>query len=189
MGDMEGGTGVSERVVEEGMVTASEDDADGVKDIICSTSGKGYESFIVRAGGARMPKSTKTCLDIIDESGNVRTLENIYMNGRSILSFVTDKVTGQIMELLDRNSLEPDDIDLFVFHQASKMALDTLRQILKLKSEKVFTNLSEIGNTVAASIPIALRDALDQGWISKGDLVLISGFGVGLSMGAALIKF
>lgn len=134
-----------------------------------------------------MPKSEETKIPKTDKSGNVRTLENIHMDGMGILMFVGLKVPKQIRSLLKRNELTVEQIDLFVFHQASKMALDSLTRSLRIDREKVYSNLSEIGNTVSASIPIALKDALDSGAISSGDRILLSGFGVGLSLGSAII--
>jgi 3-oxoacyl-[acyl-carrier-protein] synthase-3 len=169
-------------------VTAS-DSAKGIIDIQCATSGKDYDKFIIPAGGCRTPKSAETNLPTTDGSGNVRTLENIRMDGLGILVFVNSKVPRQIQDILARNKLTIDDIDLFVFHQASKMVLDSLVRLLRIKPEKEFRNLQHIGNTVSASIPMALKDAMNGGRIAPGDKVLICGFGVGLSWGTAIIEF
>ena len=75
------------------------------------------------------------------------------------------------------------------FHQASKLALNTLQSILKIPKEKIFVNLENIGNTVSTSTPIALKDALDSQRIKKEYKVLISGFGVGLSWSSAILQF
>ncbi|MCH8275893.1 MAG: hypothetical protein IH851_14020 [Armatimonadetes bacterium] len=108
-----------------------------------------------------MPKSEETSIPKTDGSGNVRTLENIHMDGLGILGFVNAKVPDQIRGILDRNGMFLDDIDLFVFHQASQLALDSLTRLLKLQPRKVFQNLQYVGNTVSASIPIALKDLID----------------------------
>jgi 3-oxoacyl-[acyl-carrier-protein] synthase-3 len=93
------------------------------------------------------------------------------------------------LDLLERNALSIDDIDQFIFHQASKLTIDSLVKELDINTTKVYTNLEQLGNTVSASIPIALKDALDKKIIKKGNLVMLSGFGVGLSWGSAIIKF
>ncbi len=160
----------------------------GIIDIQCSTSGRYYDKFIIPAGGCRMPKSTETAIPKIDDSGNVRALENIHMDGMAILAFVNSRVPKQIQQILARNKLTIDDIDFFVFHQASKIALDALMLLLRIKPEKTYHNLHKVGNTVSASIPIALKDALDSGKVSIGDKVILSGFGVGLSWGTAIIE-
>ena len=87
------------------------------------------------------------------------------------------------------HSLSAEDIDLFVFHQASKMTLESLTKALRLGEEKVYLNLSQTGNLVSASLPIALKNALSEKRIQPGDLILMSGFGVGLSWGSLLMKF
>ena len=152
----------------------------GIIDIKCSTSGKNHKKFIIPSGGLRYPKSRKSCLPNIDKSGNITTDENIQMDGMGIFAFVNSKVPAQIENILSENQLAVDDIDLFVFHQASKLAIDSLTKILKIKKSKVFINLDKVGNTVSASIPIALKDAQIEGRIKKGQKVLCSGFGVGL---------
>ena len=91
-----------------------------------------------------------------------------------------------VKEVLMKNILEKEDIDLFVFHQANKYMLEHLRKKLKIEEEKFYDNLAMVGNTVSSTIPIALCDAREQGKL-KGN-VLLAGFGVGLSWGATVIK-
>ncbi len=168
-------------------ITSSESD-EGITDILCATSGYHYDKFIIWAGGSRTPKSEESAQLVEDDSGNVRTKEHMHMQGYEILKFVSNRVPKQVMTLLKRNGLTVGDIDTFFFHQASKMALDSLTRLLRIPQEKVYRNLHEIGNTVSASIPIALRNALDRGIVSKGNKVLLCGFGVGLSWGSALME-
>jgi 3-oxoacyl-[acyl-carrier-protein] synthase-3 len=136
-----------------------------------------------------LPKDIHTKETTIDHSGNARNLENIHMNGFAVWQFISKKVSEQIIEILVRNNLSVNDIDLFVFHQASKLTLDSLVKILNIKKEKVVVNLKDIGNTVSSSIPIALKDAKDNGKLKRGDLILLSGFGVGLSWGSIIMKY
>lgn len=164
------------------------DNEQGIMDISCATSGGSHQLLMIPAGGSRLPRSEDTRVPTVDVSGNVRTPEHLHMDGIGILNFVKSRIPGQIRQLVERNGLTLADIDQFVFHQASKMALDSLKQLLDIDSHKVFSNISEIGNTVSASIPIALRDAQDQGIISPGHLILMCGFGVGLSWGSALVR-
>jgi 3-oxoacyl-[acyl-carrier-protein] synthase III len=108
------------------------------------------------------------------------------MDGLAILNFVTTKVSKQILSLLRRSGLTADDIALFIFHQASQVAMDSLRRALRLKREKVYCNVADVGNTVSASIPIALQEARDRGLVARGDKLLLSGFGVGLSWSSTI---
>lgn len=167
----------------------SHDLNEGIMDIILSSSGEKFDSFYIPAGGSKMPKDISTKETTIDQSGNVKSLENIHMNGFAVWQFISKKVSEQINVLLQRNQMIADNIDLFIFHQASKMTLDSLVKILKIKEEKVFFNLENIGNTISSSLPIAIKDAAGSGRLKKGDIVLLSGFGVGLSWGSIIMKY
>ena len=159
----------------------------GIRDIRCGTAGTHYAKFMVQAGGMRVPRSPETSRETVDRSGNVRTAEHIQMDGLGVLSFFNATVPGSVREILSRNGLSLDDVDLFIFHQASQVALESLMSALKIPREKMVYDLAETGNLVSASIPVALSRALQSGRARKGQLVLLCGFGVGLSWGAALM--
>lgn len=167
----------------------SDDKERGIVDVILSSSGEKFDTFYIPAGGCKMPRNTHTKETIVDHSGNVRNMENIHMNGFAVWQFISKKVSEQINKLLIRNNLNVLDIDLFIFHQASQLTLDSLVKMLKINEDKVFFNLENIGNTISSSIPIALKDAEDNGRLKKGDLILLSGFGVGLSWGSIIMKY
>lgn len=167
---------------------SSSDSGRGVIDVICATSGKDHKMFIIPAGGCRLPRSAETSQARADITGSIRSLENIHMDGSAVLSFVESRVPRQVMAILERNGITMDEIDLVIFHQASKVTLDSLCRLLDVPSEKAFTNLRDVGNTVSASIPIAIRDAMDQGRLRPGNRVLLSGFGVGMSWATAILQ-
>ena len=158
-------------------------------DITFASSGKDFALFYIPAGGHRIPRNESTAVESEDSSGNFKSQENIFMNGFGVWHFISRTVTVQIKKILERNSISLSDVNLFVFHQASKMTIDSLIKSLSLPEEKVYLNLDRVGNCVSASIPIALKDAESEGRLKKGDLVLLSGFGVGLSWASALIKY
>ena len=158
-----------------------------ILDIECATSGENYDKFIIWAGGQRLPKSPETIIPLTDKSGNVYTKEHIYMEGLEILNFVGSKVPIQIKNLLHRNNLELSAVDGFIFHQASKMVLDLLTRMLKLSPDKVFRNIHNVANTVSASLPISIKEA-EKEWLKPGSKIVLSGFGVGLSWGSALVE-
>jgi len=164
-------------------------EGEGIGDLMLATSGKHHQKFYIPAGGARLPRSEETALERSDPSNNIRSLNDIYMDGMGVWSFIQSTVPKQIRGLLERNALEVGDIDLYVFHQASKLTLDSLVKALRLDPGKVYLDLAETGNLVSASIPVALKKAMLNGRIPTGSTVLISGFGVGLSWGSMLIKF
>jgi 3-oxoacyl-[acyl-carrier-protein] synthase-3 len=167
----------------------SERNCEGVIDISLASSGEEYDSFYIPAGACRIPFSNDTKELVVDHSGNHRTLENIHMNGFAVWKFISRTVPEQINNILDRNNLTTEEIKLYVFHQASKLTLDSLIKSLKIDTAKAYLNLDKVGNTVSASIPIALKFAENEGNLKKGDLILISGFGVGLSWGSIILKY
>lgn len=157
-------------------------------DVACGTAGRDYQMFIIPAGGCRRPRSDETRAEFTDKSGNVRCAENIHMAGRDLLQFMASKIPRHVEGFLRRNKIQPSEVDLYVFHQASAVVLDTLQQALGLAPDRVFTNLRDVGNTVSASIPIAILGAQAASRVTRGDRVLLCGFGVGLSWGSALVE-
>jgi 3-oxoacyl-[acyl-carrier-protein] synthase III len=153
-------------------------DLDDIGPFVFGTDGGGYKKLIVREGGAREPDiSTNSCYGSLE------------MHGADIFLFTLSTVPTSINELLSKSKLTIEDIDLFVFHQASKLVLENIMRVMSLDKDKVFINLENVGNTVSASIPIALKDAEMQGKLGDGDKVVLVGFGVGLSWGATLITW
>lgn len=169
------------------IIEAAEDGME-VMDTMLATYGDGYDKFMIPAGAARMPHSPVTAAEITDAAGNTRSSDNIKMDGFAVWSFINSKVPQQVKSLLQKNQLEIADIDLFIFHQASLMTIESLMKIMKLDKEKVFINIQEIGNTVSASIPIAIKDAMDAGRLQRGRKIILCGFGVGLSYGTILMN-
>lgn len=158
-------------------------------DVKLSSSGKEYKSFYIPSGGSRMPKNKNSKEETKDASGNIRHPENIHMNGFAVWKFISRIVPQQIQEILKNNNLTINDVDFLGFHQASKLTLESLAKSLKISNDKIYTNLDKVGNTVSSSIPIVLKDAIEEKKLKRGDLIVLSGFGVGLSWGTILIKF
>lgn len=142
------------------------------------TDGAGYDRLIVKHSGARnVAQVADSCRGSLE------------MFGSDVFLFTMRVVPQCINKLLDRSGLKLENIDLIVFHQASKLVIENLIRTLSLDKSKVFTNFENIGNTVSASIPIALKDADAQGRLKEGDTVMLVGFGVGLSWGATVIRW
>jgi 3-oxoacyl-[acyl-carrier-protein] synthase-3 len=170
-------------------ISATNDDR-GVFDVMCGTAGAHYDKFLIPAGGCRQVLSDSVRnQELRDSSGNVRSPANIQMMGHDILSFVSSRIPDHVNGLLARNALSLDTVDWIVFHQASSVVLDTLTRQLDADPAKVFRHLEMVGNTVSASIPITLRAAMDSELIKPGQLVLLCGFGAGLSWGSALMRW
>lgn len=124
-----------------------------------------------------------------DVSVSQGTFQPITMNGREVYKFAVAKVPEVLEKALFRAGLEVDQIDWLLLHQANQRILDAVAQRLGIPTEKVISNLEFFGNTSAASIPLALDGAVRGGKIKPGDLVAASGFGAGLSWGAAIFRW
>lgn len=161
----------------------------GVGELVLGTDGSGGERFIIPAGGARMPRSLATAEEQTDSNGNRRTQENIYMDGPAMLGFIKRRVPSSIQSLLEKSGYTYEDISMFVFHQASGLSLDLLEKTLAIPEDKMWRNLAQVGNTVSASIPIAIKDAETAGRIAPGSRLLLAGFGVGFSWGACIVDW
>jgi len=117
------------------------------------------------------------------------TYKPLRMNGREVYRFAVAKVPEVIEKALDRANLTTSDIDWLVLHQANQRIMDAVSERLKLPPEKVISNLSEYGNTSAASIPLALDEAVRSGKVKKGDIIASSGFGAGLTWGGIIFRW
>ncbi|MCA2709173.1 MAG: beta-ketoacyl-ACP synthase 3 [Microcystis sp. M015S2] len=117
------------------------------------------------------------------------TYKPLTMNGREVYRFAVAKVPEVIEKALYRANLTTSDIDWLVLHQANQRIMDAVSERLKLPPEKVISNLSEYGNTSAASIPLALDEAVRSGKVKKGDIIASSGFGAGLTWGGIIFRW
>jgi 3-oxoacyl-[acyl-carrier-protein] synthase-3 len=155
---------------------------------IYGTDGSGAQNLIVPSGGMRQrlaPINEPSC----DTDGNLRTAADLYMNGPEIFVFTLREVPRVVQELLTRTNMALDGIDLFVFHQANQYMLEHLRKKLKIPADRFFVGMRHCGNTVSCTIPIALKQASDEGRLRPGHLVMLVGFGVGYSWGATLLRW
>ncbi len=113
----------------------------------------------------------------------------ITMNGKEVYRFAVQRVPEVIDKALFRANITTDQVDWLILHQANQRILDAVAQRLNIPSHKVISNLANYGNTSAASIPIALDEAVRTGQIKTGDTIVTSGFGAGLTWGAAIFKW
>ena len=111
------------------------------------------------------------------------------MDGREVYKFAIRTMTEATLETLKKAGLEAEDIDLFIPHQANIRIIDAATKQLHLDPRKVFTNVSRYGNTSAASIPIALCEAIDAGLVKPGNKVLLVAFGGGLAWGGVAMAW
>ena len=100
--------------------------------------------------------------------------------------FTMSAVPQAVQGLLERAQLTKKDIDIFLFHQASKLVLDNLQRLLNVEGRKVYRNYPDIGNTVSSAIPIALEELLTSGRLKRGTRMMMIGFGVGYSLAGCI---
>ena len=158
-----------------------------IGDFVLGTDGSGAANLMVRSGAARQPE--KTGRFAVDDDGHTNYEDYLYMNGSAIFNFTLETVPPLMKSLLAKSGLEKADVDYFVFHQANKYMLSTLRKVCGIPADKFYVDLEETGNTVSSTILIGLKECLEAGRIVPGAKVMICGFGVGLSYGACLLQF
>lgn len=160
-----------------------------IGEFVLGTDGGHYRRIIIQAGREAVPLTDASFEEKTDQFGNVYTDKGLYMDGQGILLFILKRVPVLIEETLTKNGLRLEDIDLFVLHQANYFALEYVRKKLKLEEGRFFYNMDKLGNTVQATVPIGLRQAMEKGLLKQGSKVLIAGFGTGLSWGATVLTF
>ncbi len=160
-----------------------------IGEFVFGTDGSGYQNMIAPTSGFRIPRNADTSIDKEDESGNTRSLDNLYMNGANIFTFTIEAVPKVIHQLLYNTDLEIDQIDWFILHQANRFMLQHLISKLRISEDKAPICLKEFGNTVSCSIPITLRECQSDGLFWVDDKIMLIGFGVGYSWGAVLLDW
>lgn len=152
----------------------------GLLDFEFHADGSGADVLYMKGGGSLHPASRET----VDQR-----LHYVYQEGRSVFKFAVVKMAEVSASLLQRNGLTGDDLKLFVPHQANLRIIEAAAQRLGLPAEKVMINIDRYANTTAATIPIALSDAVEQGRLQRGDLMLMTGVGGGYTWGSALFRW
>ena len=157
---------------------------------VLGTNGKLYENIIIPAGGARMPCSAETRKEKTDEFGNTRSPENFTMNGRAVFDFTMNTVPKNLKETMEYAEMSPDQIDYVVLHQANRSILTNvaMRAGFKDPSKVPTATLRKYGNLSVASVPSVFSDQLSEQLSTQKLRLLISGFGVGLAWGSAIIN-
>lgn len=161
------------------ILSESPDNVSGIIDSELRSEGSGAKHLVRKAGGSKEPFSQAT------------NEEDLYiqMNGRQVYNFAVRVNTEVIKLLLERNKLDIDDLSWIVPHQANIRIIQAAANRLKIPMEKFFTNIYEYANTSAASIPIALNEMYETEKLKRGDYILLTGFGAGLTSGGNLIRW
>ncbi len=157
------------------------DPADGgIIDAVNHMDGDGIKYLHQKAGGSRMPPSAETV---------AKNLHVVYQEGREVYKRAVRGMANVALEVVERNNLDPSDVNLLVPHQANIRIIEAAQRRLGLADEKVAITIDRFGNTTSASIPSALKVAYDAGRVKKGDHVVLVSFGAGFTWGASLIRW
>jgi 3-oxoacyl-[acyl-carrier-protein] synthase-3 len=159
---------------------ASEDPSVGILDFEHQVDGSGGSALCMPAGGSRKPATR----DTVDQR-----LHYVKQEGQAVFKFAVRK-TGEVCErLLQRNQVTAGDLDLFVSHQANRRIIMSAAERIGMPEDKVIINIDRFGNTTAATIPLALNDAILSGRLKKGDLILLASVGAGFTVGSVLVRW
>jgi 3-oxoacyl-[acyl-carrier-protein] synthase-3 len=153
------------------------------------TDGKGHEDIMVKGGGMRNPFNADSLIEKEYSPGEKRNDLQMKLDGVNIFNFALREVTPNIEELLVRFDILKSTIDHYVFHQANKLIIESVRKKLKEGSEKIPYSLYHFGNTSSASIPVTIVSVLKERLLAQKANLLLSGFGVGLSWGSVYLPF
>jgi 3-oxoacyl-[acyl-carrier-protein] synthase-3 len=162
------------------VLSAADDTEPAIIDFAHEIDGSGGPALCMPAGGSRMPASHETV---------EQRLHYVKQDGQAVFKFAVRKTEEISRRLLERNGLDASELDLFVSHQANRRIIAAAAERLGLPDSKVVINLEMYGNTTAATIPLALADAVREGRLRRGDLVLLASVGAGFTVGAVLLKW
>jgi 3-oxoacyl-[acyl-carrier-protein] synthase-3 len=162
------------------ILAAAADDEPAIIDFSHEIDGSGGPALCMPAGGSRMPASRETVEN---------RMHYVKQDGQAVFKFAVRKTEEISRRVLERNGLDPSDVDLFVSHQANRRIINAAAERLGLPESKVVINLERYGNTTGATIPLALADAVREKRLNRGDLVLLASVGAGFTVGAVLLKW
>jgi len=158
----------------------SEDDSVGILDYIHEIDGSGGCSLYMPGGGSLNPSTHET----VDKK-----MHFVHQDGQAVFKYAVKKMAELCEKILERNGLKGSDIKAFIPHQANKRIITATAERLDMPIESVIINIDRFGNTTAATIPLAMQTAREEGKLKKGDLVLLASVGAGFTVGAALLRW
>jgi len=162
------------------IISATDNKDEAIIDINCSSDGN-YDDLIQTPGGGSKNPCSQEVLD--------NKMACIRMKGNETFKLAVKTLTSHVKELLEKNSLVNKDIDHFIPHQANYRIIKSVGDSLNLSEEQIVLTVHKYGNTSAASIPMAMNDAFEEGRIKAGDKILFDAFGAGLTWGSAVFPF
>jgi 3-oxoacyl-[acyl-carrier-protein] synthase-3 len=155
-------------------------DGEGVIDHVAQVEGVGGQFLYMPGGGSLHPASHET----VDQK-----MHYIHQDGKNVFKYAVKKMAEMTDRILEKNHLTGKDVACFIAHQANKRIITATADRLGMPAEKVIINIDRYGNTTAGTIPIAMRTAIEEGKLKKGDLLLIASVGAGFTSGATLLRW
>jgi 3-oxoacyl-[acyl-carrier-protein] synthase-3 len=162
------------------VVSAARDGEPGIIGFAHEIDGSGGPALCMPAGGSRLPASHET----VDQR-----MHYVKQDGQAVFKFAVRKTEEICRRVLSQHGIDPSEVDLFVSHQANRRIIQAAADRLQLPESKVVINLENFGNTTAATIPLALADAVREGRLKRGDMLLMASVGAGFTVGAVLMKW
>jgi len=164
-----------------GVVLLEPSDQDNcIFDYLLEMDGEGQKYLYMAAGGSRNPATLETVQ---------KKMHYVYQEGKPVFKVAVTKMADVAEAILQRNGLSGQDVKLLIPHQANKRIIDATRDRLKLRDEQVLVNIDRYANTTAATIPIGLNEAFDDGRLNPGDLVVLTSFGAGFTWGSIIMRW
>ncbi|MCK4358266.1 MAG: ketoacyl-ACP synthase III [Candidatus Cloacimonetes bacterium] len=162
------------------LTRAEKDEVSEIIDTYISADGKYGDLLYMPAGGSRMPATADTVK---------KKLHTLKMEGNKIFKAAVKAMADAAITILERNNLSGKDIDWLIPHQANLRIIDATARRIKLPPQKVIINIEKYGNTSSATIPMAFAEAIEDGRIRRGDMVLLDAFGAGFTWGSVLLRY
>ncbi|MDD5454198.1 MAG: ketoacyl-ACP synthase III [Candidatus Ratteibacteria bacterium] len=162
------------------VITASDSEKEGILASSLGAIGSAGKLLYLPGGGSRNPATEETVKN---------RMHYLKMQGNELFKIAVKSLVDSAKDVMKKAKVKPEDIDLFIPHQANLRIINATATRIGIPSEKVFVNVNKYGNTSAATIPVALDEALQAGRIKKGDLILLDAFGGGLTWGAILLRW
>lgn len=162
------------------LLEPSEDENLGILDFGHEVDGAGGKHLYMPGGGSLNPSSHETV---------EKKMHYVHQEGQAVFKYAVRKMGEASKATLERNGLEGKDIDLFIAHQANLRIINATAEKLGLEESKVVKNIHKFGNTTAATIPLAIGDAIEDGRLKKGSLVLFAAVGAGFTVGSVLVRW
>jgi len=170
------------------LVSAAQDhESARIGPFVFGTDGEGARDLMVETGGFRRARCAQSAIETEDASGNIRSDDNLYMDGAKVMSFSLREVPKAYEKLLRLSASTTEEVDHVVLHQANRFMLDALQKKMAVPDAKLPRHFETIGNTVSSTIPFVLAKLMENGQMAPGTRIMLIGFGVGLSWAGASV--